>query len=153
MRDPIEVKIEHSKAALDAFHRLDRAAASPRPAYLAIGEDLVLSTKRRFETSTAPDGKRWAPNKATTLKRKKGNKPLIGDLSLLSQQIYYELDANGLRIGSTREYAAMQHFGGTKSQYPNLWGDIQARPFLGVSDDDDQMIVNTVSEYLNKVIG
>ncbi len=55
----IEVKID-SKAVLAAMGRLSKAAADPRPALLAIGESLVVSTKKRFETSTAPDGIRWA---------------------------------------------------------------------------------------------
>jgi phage gpG-like protein len=47
----------------------------------------------------------------------------------------------------------MQQFGGTKAKFPNLWGDIPARPFLGVSESDAVMIVDTVSDYLRKVIG
>ena len=152
MKEPIWADIENSKAVIDAFNRLGKAAADPRPAYLGIGESLTVSTKKRFETSTAPDGTRWAPNKPSTLKKKKGNKPLIGKTSLLSQQIYYELDGNGLRIGSPMEYAAMQHNGGMKSQFPNLWGDIPSREFLGVSVEDEKMILNTVSEYLSSVI-
>ena len=151
MKEPIEVKIEFSKAVTDALNRLDKAAANPRAAYLAIGEKLVVSTKRRFETSTAPDGTRWAPNKPSTLKKKKGNKPLIGN-GLLAQQIFYDYDEKGLFIRSPMEYAAMQHFGGMKSQFPNLWGDIPAREFLGVSDEDEKMILNTVSDYLSSVV-
>ncbi len=47
----------------------------------------------------------------------------------------------------------MQQFGGNKSKFPNLWGDIPARPFLGISDADEKMIVSTVNEYLRSVIG
>lgn len=148
----IEVKVE-SKSVIDALERLAKASADPRPALRAIGESLVLSTKKRFETSTAPDGTRWAPNKPSTLKRKKGNKPLIGKTHLLAQQISYAVDGNGLRVGSPMEYAAMQQFGGQKSKFPHLWGDIPARPFLGISDADEQMIVSTVNDYLRGVVG
>lgn len=169
----IEVKID-SKKVTDALERLSKAAVNPRPAFLGIGEKLVLSTKQRFVTGTAPDGSSWETNSQATYlnylgsakshHRKDGKinargsekmmskKPLIGKTGLLSQQIYYQLDEIGLRIGSPMEYAAMQQFGGKKSKFPNLWGDIPARPFLGVSNDDEQMIVNTISEYLSKVI-
>jgi phage virion morphogenesis protein len=147
----IEVKIDN-KNVIEAMDRLAKAAVNPRPALLAIGEKLVVSTKKRFETSTAPDGLRWTPNKPSTLKRKKGNKPLIGKTGLLSQQISYALDGDGLRIGSPMEYAAMQQFGGKKSRFPNLWGDIPARPFLGISDADGTMILKTVNDYLRSVI-
>lgn len=147
----IDVKIDN-KNVIQAMERLANAAVNPRPALLAIGESLVLSTKKRFESSTAPDGSRWTPNKSSTLKRKKGNKPLIGKTGLLSQQISYALDGDGLRIGSPMEYAAMQQFGGKKSRFPNLWGDIPARPFLGISDADETMILKTVNDYLRSVI-
>lgn len=148
----IEIKVDN-KAVNDALERLASASANPRPALLAIGESLVLSTKKRFETSTAPDGTRWTPNSPSTLARKKGNKPLIGKTGNLAQQISYAIDGNGLRIGSPMEYAAMQQFGGHKSKFPHLWGDIPARPFLGISDADEQMIVSTVTDYLRGVIG
>lgn len=147
-----EIKVDN-KTVNDALSRLASATANPRSALLAIGEDLVLSTKKRFETSTAPDGTRWAPNKPSTLKRKKGNKPLVGKTHLLSQQINYAVDGNCLHIGSPMEYAAMQQFGGQKSKFPNLWGDIPARPFLGISDADEQMIVSNVADYLRRIIG
>jgi phage gpG-like protein len=179
MSDAIEVKID-SKVVDDAIRRLDKAAAYPRPAYLGIGEKLVLSTKQRFVTGTAPDGSRWEPNSQATylqqfvdseghklksLHRKDGKinargsdkaiskKPLIGKSGALSQQIDYRLDENGLRIGSPMEYASMQQHGGKKSKFPNLWGDIPARQFLGVSSNDEQMIVNSVGEYLTQVVG
>lgn len=43
--------------------RLDKMA----PVMAAIGETLAESTKRRFDTSTAPDGARWAPNSEATM--------------------------------------------------------------------------------------
>lgn len=147
-----EIKVDN-KNVNDTLERLASASANPRPALLAIGESLVLSTKKRFETSTAPDGSRWDPNKPSTLARKKGNKPLIGKTGNLAQQISYAIDGDGLRIGSPMVYAAMQQFGGKKSQFPNLWGDIPARPFLGISDADEQMILSTVNDYLRSVSG
>lgn len=148
----IEIKVDN-KNVIAALDRLAKAAANPRPALLAIGDDLVLSTKKRFETSTAPDGSHWAANSAATLKRKKGGKPLIGKTRLLSQEIYPNVDGGSLRVGSTMEYAAMQHFGGKKSKFPHLLGDIPARPFLGISDTDETMILKTVNDYLRSVIG
>ncbi len=170
----IEVKID-SRAVIDALERLGKATANPRPALLAIGESLVVSTKKRFESSTAPDGTRWAPNSQATYlghlgsaksnhrkdgrinsrgaKKVMGKKPLIGKTGTLAQQISYAVDGGELQVGSPMEYAAMQQFGGKKSKFPNLWGDIPARPFLGISDADEQMVVNTVGDYLTRVIG
>lgn len=136
-----------------------------------IGEMLVDSTRQRFATSTGPDGQRWAPNSPVTILRylgkykgsygKKtgkltkagagraaGKRPLIGETGDLARQIHKKIDGNTLYIGSTMIYSAMQQFGGKKSQYPNLWGDIPARPFLGLSDKDRSDILDTISDYL-----
>lgn len=40
-----------------------------QPALREMGEVLLAVTKRRFVTSTAPDGSRWAPNTPTTYDR------------------------------------------------------------------------------------
>ena len=146
----ITIKIDNENV-LNALDRLSKASANPRPAKLAIGESLVESTKKRFDTSTAPDGTPWAPNSAATLKRKRGTKPLIGE-GTLRDEIAYAENGDDLIIFSPMKYAAMQHFGGKKSEFPNLWGNIPARPFLGISEDDEEMIIETISDYLRSVI-
>lgn len=147
----IEVKVDNGEV-IAALRRLAASAENPRPVLLAIGEELTRSTKLRFQTSTAPDGKKWAPNKSSTLARKKGDKPLIGKTHLLSQQISHAADMQSLVVGSSMKYAAMQQFGGKKSQFPNLWGDIPARPFLGISDADEKMIVGEIGDYLRRAL-
>ncbi len=52
-------------------------------------------------------------------------------------------------LGSPMEYAAMQQFSGKKSEFPHLWGDIPARPFLGISKEDRQAILDIVEAYLS----
>jgi len=76
-------------------------------------------------------------------------KPLTGETKALQDTINPQLDGNSsVRIGSSLPYAAMQQFGGTKAQWPHLWGDIPARPFLGVSDLDKTNILDIVGSYL-----
>jgi len=55
-------------------------------------------------------------------------------------------------IGSPMEYAAMQQFGGTKAEFPNLWGDIPARPFLGISSQDENEILTILRNYLESAV-
>lgn len=143
-----------------------------------IGEMLVYSTKQRFSTSIGPDGQRWASNSPVTILRylgrykgsfgKKtgkitksgaaraaGKRPLIGESSDLSRQIYRKVDGNTLYVGSTMIYAAAQQFGmkkgyaGKTSRGSSIpWGDIPSRPFLGLSDQDRVHILDTISDYL-----
>ena len=116
---------------LRSLHHLQRLYGNLRPVLVEIGEDLIDSTEQRFATSTAPDGSAWALNSIlSTLLYKEGDKPLV-DGGTLSQSFHYNASSDTLEVGSTMEYAAMQQFGGTKSEFPHLWGDIPARPFFG----------------------
>ena len=145
------IEITLDSAPLErALNGLEQAARDLTPAFKNIGEALTNSTKQRFDDGKAPDGTRWDDNRPTTLKRKKGSKPLIGETGLLSTEIAYRTDPRAVRVGSNKEYAAMQQFGGKKSQYPHLWGDIPARPFIGVSTTDEASILAIVTDHLKQ---
>jgi phage virion morphogenesis protein len=119
------------------------------PALRKIGETLKESTQKRFESTTAPDGTPWASNKPSTLEHKNGSRPLT-DGGTLGDTIDYQLRGeDSLLIGSPAEQAAMMQFGGTKSEFPNLWGDIEGRAFLGISDEDETDILNILEHHLN----
>lgn len=149
----IKIQIEVDDAQIRRMlQRLIDAGTNPRPALLEIGEDLVDSTKKRFESQSGPDGMRWARNKPSTIKRKGRDQPLTGGGTLMDQ-INYQLSGNDtLEVGSPTIYAAMQQFGGARTQFPNLWGDIPARPFIGISDEDEDNIVNIFNKHLQDAI-
>lgn len=137
---------------LAALRRLEKACADQSPALLEIGEYLVESTKQRFVSGIGPDGTPWPENSPVTIERKGRNQPLVGG-GTLNQQIEKELvGSNILEIGSSMQYAAMQHFGGTKDEFPWLWGNIPERPFLGISEDDEAEILATIEDQLLSVL-
>lgn len=172
------IKIEiRDQDVLTALDRLAAGTRNPAPVLKAIGEDLTRQVKRTFETGADPWGRPWAANKASTLAgfigtfgassfkkngglNKKGavrlasKRPLIGETRQLSTQISYHVAGGVLTVGSSMEYAAMQQFGGTRVKFPNLWGDIPARPFLPVtasgelSPDAQRTVVETIREFL-----
>jgi phage gpG-like protein len=183
----ITIKID-DREIRQAFTGLIQSAKNPRPILAQLGEILLDSTRKRFATSTAPDGTPWAPNSAATMiawlqkksgkfegrKRigdkdgyfhKKGDnkgrlalkgvatvmdkRVLIGETTNLSRQIFPVVGDDYVQIGSDRPYAAMQQFGGSKSEFTHLWGDIPARPFMGISDQDKQNILDTIAEHLH----
>jgi len=147
--DPFSFQIDDDDI-LAALRRLQNHCDNLRPALLAIGEDLKESTHKRFETTTDPDGHAWLLNtEATLLSGKEGDQPLY-DLGTLGNTIGYQLLGNdGVQIGSPMEYAAMMQFGGTKSEFPNLWGDVPARNFLGFSNEDKTDILTTLEGFLS----
>jgi phage virion morphogenesis protein len=141
---------------------LTRAAAqlgNMTPLFEDIGEILVVSTKQRFGKGEAPDGSKWKAKSQTTLNAygaRKSNRidtrPLFGPSGILSSQIFSDAGADQVEIGSNRVYAAMMHHGGTKAEFPHLWGDIPARPFLGVSPEDEVNITGQIADYLSAAL-
>lgn len=170
------IRVEYDdRVVLDYLTRLGGKLDDMSPVLSDIGEYLADTTKNRFDTSTAPDGSKWTPNSVVTIlnylgiysgsyNQKDGKlsangagrvmskKPLIGETRSLMSTIFYRLDGNtAVEIGSPMEYSAMQQFGGTKGQFQNLWGDIPAREFLGVSPADERGILGIITDYFQPI--
>lgn len=138
------------EAVLPSLRNLKESIGNITPALEEIGEVLVESTKQRFESTTGPDGQRWEENSPVTLEHKRSNRPLTGETGSLMDEIAWQLhDRDTLAIVSPMEYSAMQQFGGTKAEFPNLWGDIPARPILGISGEDSEEILDTIQSHLS----
>ncbi|UOA07629.1 phage virion morphogenesis protein [Methylobacter sp. S3L5C] len=140
----------NDQAIMAALRNLQSSVTNLRPALKEIGETLSESTKKRFVTTTGPDGERWALNSvlSTLLGDKQGDRPLT-DRGILGDTINYQLLGNdSVQIGSPMEYAAMQQFGGATAEFPHLWGDIPARPFLGISTEDESAILAIIRDHL-----
>jgi phage virion morphogenesis protein len=145
----IQIELDNEKVQ-QALTRLQRRVGDIRPALKNIGEALLDSIDRRFAAQQAPDGTPWDGNAPATIERKGFDNPLVGaemSLTLRSQNIY-QLDGDTLLVGNTMEYAAMQQFGGTKAQFPQLWADIPARPFIGISVLDEDRIIEIITDHI-----
>ena len=152
------------RAAEALFAALDAALTDMTPVMNDLGELLTTSTKDRFPTGTAPDGSRWAPKSQTTLNRygaKKSKRvdlrPLFGPTGLLSQQIFHEANATEVNWGSNLIYSAVMQFGAAQGAFGSMsngseipWGNIPARPFIGVSAEDETNIIATLEEWLQR---
>ena len=154
----IEIRIENLAAIEQAFRQLADRTGNLRPALDEIGEHLAETTKHRFQTSTSPEGRRWAENKPSTLASKRGNLPLVreGDLQ---DEIYSRATGSEVTIGSPMIYAATHQFGARRGSFGNTgsgvpipWGTIPARPFLGVSTDDARNILDILGDHLEQAI-
>lgn len=155
-----------------ALEALQEAIGNVDPVLAQIGEYLIDSTKDRFKTATDPDGNAWAENKDSTLDNytnvfktsftKKGNrskkgrerhsnkKPLTGETKQLQRQIFYYVSNGELQVGSPLIYAATQQFGAKAKSYgpKTPWGDIEARRFLGISDEDEEVLLDIIQQHL-----
>jgi phage gpG-like protein len=163
--------VELNSAATEAaLARLEGALADPFPLMSDIGELLTRSTKERFAEGVSPEGLKWAPKSQTTLERygiRKSNqidiRPLFGPARKLNESPYPEVSRDEVLVGSNLIYAAVQQFGAAKGSLGSYsgvdkngkpysgsapWGNIPARPFLGVSAEDETGIAATVEDYL-----
>lgn len=165
----ISIEIDN-RTVLDALNQLAHRLDDPSPAFSEIGERLAESTQARFNTSTGPDGKAWAPNSQATLlsylagksgafgKTGKltqkgagyamGKKPLVAS-GLLQDSVHWQLleGGRGVAIGTDR-FADAWDAGAAVHQFGSRDGRIPARPFLGLSDEDERTILEIVSDYL-----
>lgn len=128
------------------------------PVMERIADTMRDATKDRFDAQTSPEGVPWAKKKQSTIDRqtkgKRGADPRPLHYSLdLRSQIFATSGPDFAEVGSNRAYAAMMHFGGQKEKFPHLWGDIPARPFLGLSEEDRGAILEIVAEWFTRASG
>lgn len=160
-------KIQYrSEAVKKALARLKAGAGNMLPAFRDIGEFLIASTRARFKQGAAPDGSAWRPKSQTTIDayRARGDgvltRPLIGPTKRLSSEISYRARGDGVSVGSSLIYAAVQQFGAAKGAFgksprgaPIPWGRIPARPYLGLSRDDERNVVEIIEDHLDPESG
>lgn len=87
-------------------------------------------------------------------------KVLTGESKRLGKEINYRVTGGAVEIGSSLEYAAVQQFGVKKGSFGQTkkgrdipWGDIPARPFLGLSVKDKADVLAILNEHLAKAMG
>lgn len=169
-----QITIEYDGTAVrEALNRL-AAGVSPgglRAPLSEIGEVVAESTKQRFVTNTAPDGSRWVPNAMSVYLRligrkdrrkdgrinargtaKAANKRPLVDTGLLAESIRWQLMAGdeGVEIGTNR-FAGEWPGGAAVHQFGSRDGRIPARPFLGLSSEDEREVLNILQRYLDRL--
>jgi phage virion morphogenesis protein len=142
---------------LEALTRLARNIDHLEPALAEIGAAGVDDIKLHFVDQQDPDGNAWEPLSDVTKERRRqgrgsGSAEILRDTGLLKESIAYHVGDYAVEIGSDRAYANMMHFGGEKADYPWLWGDIPARPFVGMSEELRAQILDILHDYLERAV-
>lgn len=156
-----------------ALDRLHAKAGRMAPAMKNIGEVVLRSTQDRFSSQVDPDGRPWQRLKASTIAAKalRGHSDkILRQRGYLADSIRYQANESGVRIGTNRIYSAIHQFGGKtkphvirpKNKKALAWpgarhptravnhpgSDIPARPFLGISRQDRERILEVVADHL-----
>ncbi len=154
----------------DTRAALQRAIASMEdatPLYEDVAEYMVKATRQRFIQGIAPDGTPWAPKKASTLDRYRargyGGQSLIKPLYLIGRlrgEIQRIVNRDSVVIGSSLIYSGVMQSGAARGGFgrdgrgrPIPWGTIPARPWLGISKDDAEAIIEIADEFAGRQLG
>lgn len=172
----LDVSIDDRQIAI-FFDQLRDRLSDMTPVMQDIGELMVDSTKQRFTAGQGPDGTAWAPKSEATIAAymARGDtpdfRPLFGPSRRLSNEISWRVGPGGQSVewGSSLIYAGVQQLGAQQGEFgarmgrtrPSEkrpqgqdyfmtipWGDIPARPFLGVSTDDEDKLKSVLIEWL-----
>lgn len=144
----IAINSEGSQAVSDVLTELVNKLDDLAPALGNIGEHLQLTHRDHFDEQRSPDGTPWQPLSEGYANRKQKNKGQILRLNdILRDTLAYNIGKDSLEFGSNQVYAAIHQFGGSENMIPRL-AAIPARPFLGLSNDDEQEVIAILKEFL-----
>lgn len=148
-----------------AIERVISLSQDVTPLMRTIGESMVTSTKRRFETGTGPDGKAWKPSYRARTSKKGPGKTLVKSGRLL-RSITFHASKDSVVIGPNVVYARIHQLGG-KIKPKNKKGlsfrigketvtvgsvTMPARPYLGINDQDRSIIKRRVVNYFGDAV-
>ncbi len=124
--------------------RLALRVRNLRPVFNQFGQYLLRRIRSYFRKEAGPDGRPWAPLSPSWKQRKvrEGRDRGIGRYTLsMFNGLAYNATGQRLRVGSSERYAPAFQFGQPRRNQP-------ARPFLGVTDADREVLSELISEHL-----
>jgi phage gpG-like protein len=149
-----DLTIQISTAGVHAqLQQLSNALTDLQPAMRSIGQSLKTNIRLGFTDTKSPDGINWAALSPTTIsKRRQGSDVPLSDTGVLKNSFTVNTESDYVEVGTNAPQAAMMNFGGTKAQFPHLWGDIPARQFMPTSDLPDAWlddVLDILNQHLN----
>ena len=167
----IESRLDDSQV-MRKLRRLADRGKDLTPVMAAFGDHLIQETVGRFETERDPEGQPWEPLAAVTLAMKK-NDSILSESTDLRNSFSRKAGKRSVKMGTDRPYAAVHQWGlkrtlkikshrrrvksrdrGGKASGVGFVRahdrkvDTQARSFLGFTDHDENVLAETVKEYL-----
>lgn len=141
----IEAKVDDT-GLKKVLGRFLAKAGNMKPAMKIVGQIIRTSVVRNFETGGRPDA--WQPLSARTLLTKKGGQILVEDgfRGGLMGSLHDEPEADSVRVGTNKIYAAIHHYGGMAGRGRKV--KIPARPYMVIQDEDWPEMLAELNEYL-----
>ena len=147
MSDYIEIKID-SKEVERKLQELAKKSSDLKPLMKNIAGIFASAAEDNFAEEGRPD--KWQDLSKVTkkLREKKGKWPgqILQVTGKLASSVNTYYDNDSAVIGSNLEYAAIHQLGGQAGKNKKI--TIPARPFLKLTDDDFEEIINIIQLYL-----
>lgn len=145
-----KVTVDDADMSAKLAELIDRMA-NAEGFYKNVGEHLMNSVGKNFDNEQGPDGEGWAALSPVTIARREkaggSASPILRVSGALRGSINSEPSATEVRIGTALIYAAIQHFGGESKGFMQP-AEIPARPYLGISAEDEEEILAIAEEWL-----
>lgn len=160
MRFSLSGDLRRLNRRLERMARAKIASITPK-----VREQLVSSTIRRFNQQRDPSGRPWAPLAASTTAprrkdlrrdgalrasaaRKAAGRKILVDTARLRNSISGRSSGTQVAVGSNVVYATIHQFGGLAGRGRKV--RIPARPFIGISTDDEQYIMQQLQLLMGR---
>jgi phage virion morphogenesis protein len=132
----LTIELKHQRLQ-QTLSQIEDAISDLTPLMRSIAAELASQTEENFEHEGRPE---WPElSDVTTEKRAKhgywpGQMLQVSAAGLAASITTHATDSSAV-VGSNKPYAAMMQFGGEQAEFPSLWGDIPARPYLPIDAD------------------
>jgi len=136
----IEIEINNAQKIAYILNKLANAAQDRTPLMRSIAGTMESAVLQNFDVGGRP---KWLG-----LKYRQGT-PLVDTENLMNSITSY-YDNNVAEVGTNEPYAAIHQFGGKAGRGRKV--DIPARPFLVLTPQDEDDILEDVQAYFRSVI-
>src|SRR5574344_1794831 len=147
MADNIEIRIDN-KAVEEALLKVASKCEDLRPLMKNIAGIMADAVEENFEQEGRPD--KWQELAESTIKHRKKTKHWPGRIlqveGQLATSITTQHDSESAVIGSNLAYAAIHQLGGNTGR--GLKTLIPARPYLGLTSDEYEEIIDECKKYI-----
>ena len=144
---PIEIKFDNQEVH-EKLLELAKKTENLRPLMKNIAGIFAYSTEENFKEEGRPD--KWLDLSESTKKQRTKKRKWPGQIlqveGKLAASINTYYDNDSAVIGSNLEYAAIHQLGGQAGKNKKV--EIPARPYLKLTDDDFNEILDATEHYL-----
>ncbi len=145
--DSVEIKIDNQEVT-ERLLELARRGENLRPLMKNIAGIFASSTEDNFREEGRPE--KWTDLAGATKKKRAKKRKWPGQIlqveDKLATSVNTQYDDNSAVIGSNLDYARIHQLGGNAGK--NHKAEIPARPYLKLTNDDLEEILNVITIYL-----